>query len=122
MMFRQILQELVTSTPGAIGALFLDWEGETVELIGERPFDADEHDLKIVGAYQGIFLTQLRELCTRVDAGQPHRFKIDFVGARVLSCDLKDGYYVVLVVDGSANEAVAWRALDDCAGRLMREM
>jgi predicted regulator of Ras-like GTPase activity (Roadblock/LC7/MglB family) len=120
--FRQILQELVTSTPGAIGALFLDWEGETVELIGERPFDADEHDLKIVGAYQGIFLTQLRELCARVEAGQPHRFKIDFEAKRVLSCDLKDGYYVVLVVDTSANEAVAWRALEGCKERLMLEL
>ena len=65
MAFQKILHELVTSTPGAIGALFLDWEGETVEMLGARPFDADDHDLKIVGAYQGIFLTQLREMCGR---------------------------------------------------------
>ena len=121
-MFDHILRELVQATPGAIGALFLDWEGETVEVVGDRPFDADEHDLKIVGAYQGIFLTQLRDLCTRVDAGQPHRFKLDFAETRVFSCDLKDGYYVVLVVDNTSNEAVAWRALDDCKARLMPEL
>ena len=121
-MFDQILRDLVQSTPGAIGALFLDWEGETVGMVGERPFDADEHDLKIVGAYQGIFLTQLRELCARVDAGVPHRFKIDFEAARVLSYDLKDGYYVVLVVDASANEAVAWKHLEGCRARLILEL
>jgi len=121
-MFDKILRDLVQSTPGAIGALFLDWEGETVGMVGERPFDADEHDLKIVGAYQGIFLTQLRELCARADAGTPHRFKIDFETARVLSYDLKDGYYVVLVVDASANEAVAWKQLEGCRARLILEL
>lgn len=121
-MFDQILRELVQSTPGAIGALFLDWEGEAVEVVGDRPLDADEHGLKITGAYQGIFLTQLRDLCTRADAGRPHRFKIDFETTRVFSCDLKDGYYVVLVVDTTANEAVAWRALDGCKARLMQEL
>jgi predicted regulator of Ras-like GTPase activity (Roadblock/LC7/MglB family) len=121
-MFRTILEELVGSTPGAIGALFLDWEGEAVEVVGDRPLDADEHGLKITGAYQGIFLTQLRDLCSRLDAGRPHRFKIDFETTRVFSYDLKDGYYVVLVVDTTANEAVAWRALDDCKTRLLREL
>jgi predicted regulator of Ras-like GTPase activity (Roadblock/LC7/MglB family) len=121
-MFRNILQDLVTSTPGAIGALFLDWEGETVELVGDRPLDADEHGLKIVGAYQGIFLTQLRDLCSRADAGRPHHFKIDFEATRVFSCDLKEGYYLVLVVDNTSHEAVAWRALDDCKARLMPEL
>ena len=121
-MFREILQELVASTPGAIGALFLDWEGEAVEVVGDRPLDADEHGLKITGAYQGIFLTQLRDLCTRLEAGQPHRFKIDFETTRVFSCDLKEGYYLVLVVDTTANEAVAWRALDGCRERLMPEL
>jgi predicted regulator of Ras-like GTPase activity (Roadblock/LC7/MglB family) len=121
-MFRNILQSLVASTPGAIGALFLDWEGEAVEVVGDRPLDADEHGLKITGAYQGIFLTQLRDVCSRVDAGQPHRFKIDFETTHVYSCDLKDGYYLVLVVDTTANEAVAWRALDGCRERLLREI
>jgi predicted regulator of Ras-like GTPase activity (Roadblock/LC7/MglB family) len=120
--FRTILRDLVIDTPGAIGALFLDWEGETVEMLSERPFDADDHDLKVMGAYQGIFLTQLRELCTRAAAGTPHRFKVEFEKTIVLSCDLKDGYYLVLVVDGTTNEGIAWRHLERCKGRLIAEM
>lgn len=121
-MFTPILRELVSDTPGAIGALFLDWEGETVEMLSDRPFDADDHDLKVLGAYQGIFLTQLRELCTRAGAGTPHRFKVEFQKTMVLSCDLKDGYYIVLVLDGTTNEGVAWRRLERCRERLIVEL
>ena len=110
------------ATPGAIGALFLDWEGETVEMLGARPFDADDHDLKIVGAYQGIFLTQLRDMCTRIDAGTPHRFKVEFETMRVLSCDLAEGYYLVLVVDNTANEGIAWQRLDAGRARLLEQL
>jgi hypothetical protein len=120
--FIPILRKLIDDTPGAIGALFLDWEGETVEMLSDRPFDADDHDLKVIGAYQGIFLTQLRELCVRAAAGTPHRFKIEFDRTMVLSCDLRDGYYIVLVVDGTTNEGIAWRHLEHCREKLITEL
>lgn len=121
-MFQKILHELVRSTDGAIGAIFLDWEGETVDLISERPFDADDHDLKVIGAYQGIFMTRLRELCTKLAIGAPQRFKVEFAQTRTLSCDLKDGYYLVLITDTHANEAVAWRHLLLCREKLLVEV
>jgi hypothetical protein len=120
--FRPILHELILSTPGAIGALFLDHEGETVQMLHDRPFEAEDLDIKIMGAYQGIFLMHLRELCERTEIGQPHRFKVEFAEAKVLSCDLKDGYYLVLLVDRTANEGIAWRNLERCRGRLIAEM
>ncbi len=121
-MFQRILHELVLSTPGAIGALFLDHEGETVAIMHDRPFEAEDHDVKVMGAYQGIFLMNLRELCQRTAIGEPHRFKVEFAAAKVLSCDLKDGYYLVFLVDRTANEGVAWRNLDRCRERLIAEM
>ncbi len=120
--FRRILHELVLSTPGAIGALFLDHEGETVEMLHDRPFEAEDHDIKVMGAYQGIFLMHLRELCERTSIGTPHRFKVEFAAAKVLSRDLKDGYYLVFLVDRTANEGVAWRNLERCRGQLLAEM
>ena len=121
-MFREILHELIRGTKGAIGAIFLDWEGETVELVSERPLDADDHDLKVIGAYQGIFLTRLRDLCTNIGVGAPHRFKVEFAHTRTLSCDLKDGYYLVLIMDADASEGLAWHRLSDCREKLLREM
>jgi hypothetical protein len=120
--FGRILHELVTSTDGAIGAVFVDATGEAVELVSERPFEADDHDLKVLGAYQGICLMNLRDLCTKLAIGQPQRFKVEFARAKALCCDLRDGYYIVLLVDGQGHEGQAWHQLDVCRGRLIEEM
>jgi predicted regulator of Ras-like GTPase activity (Roadblock/LC7/MglB family) len=118
--FLRILDELLTSTDGSIAALFLDYEGETVELLCHG--DLAKDDLKIIGAYQGIFLMQLKRVCTGLDVGEPQRFKIEFAKTKVLSCDLRDGYYVVLVMDSAANEGVAWHRLASCREALIAEM
>jgi len=47
---------------------------------------------------------------------------VEFEKMNVLSCDLKDGYYLVLVVDDTANEGVAWRALERCRERIVEEL
>ena len=119
-MFRLILHEMLATTGGALAALFLDWEGETVELVCDR--DLNDHDLRILGAYQGIFLGRLRTLCDNAGFGEPRRFKIEFAEITVLSADVKDGYYLVLLVDGRAIEAMAWRKLERCRERLIEEM
>ena len=119
-MINLILNEMLATTRGALAALFLDYEGETVELVCDR--DLDDHALRILGAYQGIFLGQLRVLCNDAAAGEPQRFKIEFAENTVLSFDVKDGYYVVLLVDETANEGLAWRKLEKCRERLIEEM
>ena len=119
-MFRLILDELLVRTHGALAALFLDFEGETVALACDR--DLSDHALRILGAYQGIFLDRLRTMCAQVAAGEPQRFKIEFASMSVLSYDVKDGYYLVLLVDGLVNEGVAWRRLEKCRERLLEEM
>ena len=119
-MFRLILDELLVTTHGALAAIFLDYEGETVELVCDR--DLSDHGLRILGAYQGIFLTRLRTLCANAGAGQPHRFKLQFADTTVLSFDVRDGYFVVLLVDASFNEGMAWRRLERCREKLIAEM
>jgi predicted regulator of Ras-like GTPase activity (Roadblock/LC7/MglB family) len=121
-LFRQILLDLLQSTEGSLGALFLDWEGECVEVITERPFDADDHDLRVIGAYQGIFRTQLRKICDNVGAGRPRRLLMEFAKTKVLTCDLEEGYYLVLIVETRTNEGVAWRHLATCRERLLAAM
>jgi predicted regulator of Ras-like GTPase activity (Roadblock/LC7/MglB family) len=118
--FRLILDQLLATTRGALAAIFLDWEGETVELVCDR--NLSDHELRILGAYQSIFLTRLRNLCAKVDAGEPLRFKIEFVSMSVLSYDIRDGYFVVLLADSSANEGLAWRRLENCRQQLIAEM
>ena len=50
------------------------------------------------------FLDRLRTLCTNANAGEPRRFKIQFEAMSVMSYDVKDGYFVVLLVDSTFNE------------------
>lgn len=116
-----ILHELLVTTSGAIAAIFLDYEGETVELVCEH--NLSDHDLRIIGAYQGIFLDRLREICTKVKIGTPLRFRVDFEGhTSILSCDVKDGYYIVLLIDNKASEGTIWHQMDNCKEKLLVEM
>ena len=120
MVFRSILNHLLATTAGAVAVIFLDFEGETVELVCDR--DLSDHDLRIVGAYQGIFLSRLRELCSKGKLGTPHRFKLEFEQNTIMSCDLKDGYYLVLLLDDKGNEGTAWHKLERCRQRVLAEM
>jgi predicted regulator of Ras-like GTPase activity (Roadblock/LC7/MglB family) len=120
--FRDILLSLLQTTEGSLGALFLDWEGETVEAITERPLDADDHDLRVIGAYQGIFRTQLHKVCESLGAGHPHRLKMEFARTKVLTTDLADGYYLVLIVESHTNEGLAWHRLERARESLLAEM
>lgn len=122
MPFQRILRELLEVTPGAIGAVFLDRGGEAVELWSDRVFDVGPEGLRAIGAYQGVYLGELKRLCERIGAGPPQRFTIDFEQARVLSCDLKEGYYLVLVIDPNANEGIAWHHLSECRRKLIAEL
>jgi predicted regulator of Ras-like GTPase activity (Roadblock/LC7/MglB family) len=122
LVFQNILGDLLRTTDGAIGAIFLDHEGEAVALRSERIFDIGEYGLKAIGAYSGMFLTQARRLSENVDGGQPQRITISFEHAKVLSCPLKDGYYLVLVLDPHANEGIAWQRLGRARAALLAEI
>ncbi|MEO6488200.1 MAG: hypothetical protein ABIO78_09705 [Thermoanaerobaculia bacterium] len=119
-MFQLILHELLATTTGAFAAIFLDWEGETVDLVCDR--DLSDHDLRIVGAYQAVVLSRLRAMCNKLAIGAPHRYTLDFGGTLVMASDLKDGYYVVLLLDRKANEGMALHQLEMCREKLLGEL
>jgi predicted regulator of Ras-like GTPase activity (Roadblock/LC7/MglB family) len=120
--FHDILRQMLQTTPGAIGAVFLDREGEAVELWAESVFDIGAEGLRAIGAFEGIFLSDLKRAAQRLGAGGVERLIIDFTGAKVLSCDLKEGYYLVLVVAPDANEGIAAQRLRLCRERLIAEL
>lgn len=119
-MYRGILDELLATTSGAFAAIFLDFEGETVQLVCDR--DLSDHDLRIIGAYQGVFFDRLRKACKKTKIGPPLKFMIEFDELLILSSDLKDGYHIVMLLDADANEVSAWRQLDICRGKLIAEI
>jgi hypothetical protein len=121
-LFGDILRDVLGSTHGAIGAVFLDSEGESVEVVTVRPFETDDHDLRVIGAYAGIFMSQLRRVANTTDGGDVARYKFDFAASRIFCTNLKEGYYLVLIVDASTVEGMVWKRLDECRTALLREM
>lgn len=122
MPFREILLEMLGSTGGAIGAAFLDSEGESVEVVSARPFDTDDHALRVIGAYAGIFLSSLRRVTEWTDGGTVRRYKLDFATCTIFCSDLRDGYYLVVVVDAGIVEGMVWQRLNQCREVLLGEM
>ena len=119
-MFRLILDQLLMMTHGALAALFLDWEGETVELVCDR--DLSDHELRILGAYQGIFLTQIDAIARPTALGRVDRLKIEWDESTILHLLVDDEYYVILVLRAGANEGIAWNRLAQTRDRIRQEM
>jgi hypothetical protein len=119
-LYRGILDGLLATTSGAFAAIFLDWEGETIQLVCDR--DISDHDLRIVGAYQALFFDRLRQACKKTKIGPPLRFMLEFDTLLVLSTDLKDGYHIVMLLDADADEVSAWRQIDLSREKLLAEL
>lgn len=119
MTFADVLRELVLNTDGAIAAIFLDREGETVQVIGE---DFLRDELKVIGAYQGIFVAEAKKICSEMNHGNLQRLKVDWRGTTMLNRLLPDGYYLVVVLCSGSNEALAWAEMERCSEKLRREI
>jgi hypothetical protein len=117
MPFHYLLTNLLVDVPSAIGAIFLDPEGEAVEWVTRH---GDPYQLKIEGAYHSIFKRQLEELGEELGAVTSYAVEGDRLVA--LTHALPDGYYVVLVLDRSGSRAHAMFHLRRAARVLAREI
>ena len=119
MPFQHELDAIVRDVRGAVGAILVDFEGEAV-ITSRNGISA--YDLKVVGAYGGIFFENLRKVATETRAGTPSMYSIDGSGCRILCSPLKDGYHLVLVGSENIHLAIAAERLRACAARLIHEL
>jgi predicted regulator of Ras-like GTPase activity (Roadblock/LC7/MglB family) len=119
MPFNYLLTNLLVDVPQAVGAIFVDPEGEAVEWVTRHD---DPFDLKVEGAYHCIFMRQLEQLTANVDAGAIDSFMIEGSRLATLTQALPDGYYVVLVVDRSGSRAYALHRLRRAAEVIANEI
>jgi len=119
MPFNYLLTNLLVDIPQAVGAIFVDPEGEAVEWVTrhDNPFD-----LKVEGAYHSIFKRQLESLQAAAATGEIHSYVLE--GARLITLTetLPDGYYVVLVIDRHGSQAQAKHSLRRAAEVIAREL
>ncbi len=119
MPFQRELDSVIRDVPGALGAVLVDFDGESIIAAANG---ISTYDLKVVGAYGGIFLDQLRRLTSETGAGSPGVFALDGSGCRILCRSIKDGYYLVLVTGARTPVGLAGERLRACAERLVEEL
>ena len=113
--FEYVLGELMARVEGAVGILLLDEQGECVDAFGSA---TSIHDIKVLGAYQGIFLQRLRTVLKRHDLGDCLEVTTQIGGSQLLTVPLPDGYYLTMVLGDEAVVGVARHELTDAARRI----
>jgi predicted regulator of Ras-like GTPase activity (Roadblock/LC7/MglB family) len=116
--FRSILQRIVERVPGALGAIFADWEGEAVDSYGTRA----REEVFLIAAHYGVILHHIQSALHLTHFGEASEVillhqKLDLI-VRAVAQD----YYVVLAVDAGAHLATALREVNAAVVELKREM
>ena len=119
MPYQYILANLMARNEGAVGVLFLDPGGETVDLACS---EFSLYQMKVVGAYVGIYLRQMNEFLTSAGYGEPRWIHIEKDALHIYVMPLPDGYYLVLVQRAPALAARARRSLGDAREELTRAL
>jgi hypothetical protein len=120
MPFQYVLTNLLVDVPEAVGAIFLDDEGEAVEWVSSDA--ADPYHLKIEGAYQAIIQRFLASAGIAEETGRLESYILQGRELVTLTELLPDGYYVVLVARRAGSLAVARHHLKRAARVISGEL
>jgi predicted regulator of Ras-like GTPase activity (Roadblock/LC7/MglB family) len=116
--FGEILKQLVERVPGAIGAVFADWDGEPVDQFAHIP----PIEIQIVGAHWGIVWHQATTRLSSRGLGPIEELLIEGERAIVLVRAVTAQYFVVLAIKREAHLGTARRELVRGAQTLLEEM
>lgn len=114
--FGDILEGMVRRVPGAVGAVFADWEGEPVDQFAHIP----PLEIQLVGAHWGVVWSQTAARLRRL--GALEELLIEGDRAIVLVRSVTDRYFVVLATHRDAHLGTARRELERGADTLRSEM
>jgi len=116
--FQYVLANLLAAADGAVGVLFLDDGGETVDVVCS---ELTPHQMKVFGAYFGIYLRQLARIC-REPLGRPGLVHVEREGLHLHAITLPDGYSLLLVQRRPGQVAKARAHLQRAGEDLRREV
>lgn len=118
-MFQTVLANLLASNKDALGVLFLDGTGETVDLACG---DFSRDDMKIVGAYLGIYLRRFEKLLAGNGLGELRTVHIEKRGMHIYMVPMPDQYCLALVQKHPALVAQARHSLGEAVEQLKHEL
>jgi predicted regulator of Ras-like GTPase activity (Roadblock/LC7/MglB family) len=114
-MYRDVLATLLSSNDDALGVLFLDGSGETVDLACS---DFSPYEMRVIGAYLGIYLRHLEKISRQNDLGEMRLVHIEKSAVHIYAVPLPDGYYLALVQRQPALVARARATLESAVEQL----
>ena len=114
--FRSVLRALVEHTPGAWGAIFVDWEGEAVDLFAT----SDEYEVKLAGAETGLLLNRVVAAGTSSELGRTIAMQIRAADDQYFLHTLDQEYFVLLGATTATLPAVARAKLAAAVEELRR--
>jgi hypothetical protein len=118
MSFIGVLNRLLEEASGAVGALFLDESGEVVDMVSR---DLPDDEIRILGAYLGIYMRQLAATVAGAKLGRLRSVHLEKASLQMLVLPLPDGYSVVLVQRRPSPVARAKLSLQAAGEELRRQ-
>jgi len=118
MPFKSILKDLVDSTPHAVGAILVDWEGEAVQ----EYCHCEPYDIRFVAAHQGIILGRLKEVQNSIQAGDVEDVVVTATDAHLIAGCIDQDYSLVMSIDRSCPVALALYHFRAAVGRCKKEI
>jgi len=119
MVFQYVLANLLANNDHALGALFLDGTGETVDLACA---DFSPYEMRVIGAYLGIYLRQLEKVLANNELGEARMIHIEKRTLHIYVVPLPDGYHLALVQRHPALVGRARDSLNEAVAQLTREL
>lgn len=118
MPFKSILKELVDSTPHAVGAILVDWEGEAVQ----EYCHCDPYDIRFIAAHKGIILSRLKESQSSVLAGDVEDVVVTATDGHLIIGCIDPDYSLVMSIGRSCPASLALYHFRAAIGRCKKEM
>lgn len=118
MPFHFILADLLARNERAVGALFLDPSGETIDLACS---ELSPYQMRVLGAYLGIHLRHAERVLGSNWLGRPALLHVEQDQLHVYAAPLPEGYYLVLAQKPPAQVARCKKQLLDAAALIERE-
>jgi hypothetical protein len=112
--FTPILQRLVDATPGGQAAALVDYEGETVDYVG----DVDTFELKVSAAHWQLVFSEMSETSF---FNQTRQIVVRARGRGYVLRRLPSNYVLLLIVYPHAAFSASQRTLEEAEARLRAE-
>jgi len=95
MPFKKMLGTMLERIPGSLGAIIVDWEGESVDQVGR----IDAYELKVIGAHKGLILDNLRAAVARSEGNDLEEIIITTVKRQTIIMPANQDYFLVVALD-----------------------